>query len=433
MRDDAVWLSATEVVAGVAAGRLEPTAAVRAHLARIDLIDPAVRDFVHVDPDAAPGDGALSGVTLAVKDTQSVDGMPWTWGSPKWRDRVAGEDAIPVRRAREAGAAILGKTNLPELAAAVGTDNELFGPTHNPWRAGWTPGGSSGGSAAAVAAGLCTIAFGDDMGGSIRIPSSCCGVTGLRPSPGVVPTEIPDPTGLSVRGPLARSVADLRLALAVMTGRAEPPPAGPPGRLRVAVVRESPVPVQPACAAARERAARALEAAGHLLQAVPWDPVPVARAYQVVRPASVSIMPGEPEEYGAAAGRLIALGRTIPARDYLAALGDGVAAAARLHALLQDHDAILTPTLGRLPMPIAAVPPFLHDAWSEYTQFVLPVSFAGLPAVSLPAGVHEGLPVGVQLVGRPREEWALLDLAARLEAADGLGFRRPPSSPGGPP
>jgi amidase len=426
--NDLAWLTATEIVARVRDGRLDPQAVVQAHLERIRRVDPGLGAYVHVDDNALAGAGPIAGVTLAVKDTQPVAGMPWTWGSRRWRDRVATEDAIPVARMRAAGATVLGKTNLPELAASVGTVNELFPPTHNPWRRGWTPGGSSGGSGAAVAAGLCVIAFGDDMGGSVRIPSSCCGVAGLRTSPGLVPDELPSPIRLSSRGPLARSVADLRLALAVMTGRRAPAPTTPtPGR--IAVVTASALDVHPACRAAAERAAGALEAAGHRVTEATWDPLPVAHAYQVVRPASVSTMPGEPDEYGPAAGRLIAQGRALTAREYLEAHTAGLTAARLVTRLLDDHDAVLTPTLGLLPMPIADVPPFLEDAWTSYTQFVLPVSFAGTPAVSVPAGEHDGLPIGVQLVGAYREEWALLDLAEQLERADGFGFRRPPAQP----
>src|SRR5215472_6238159 len=263
--NDPAWLTACEVARRVRSDELDAQAAASRHLDRIARLNGRAGAFVHVDAAAAAGGaGHLAGVGLAVKDTQPVAGMPWTFGSRKWRERVADADAIPVARARAAGAAILGKTNTPELAASVSTVNELFPPTQNPWRQGVTPGGSSGGSAAAVAAGLCAVAFGDDMGGSIRIPSSCCGVAGLRPTQGLVPTELADPVRLSCRGPLARAVADLRLALGVMIDAAVPAPAEP-GPLRVAVVRSSPVPVDPACAAARERAARALEAAGHTL------------------------------------------------------------------------------------------------------------------------------------------------------------------------
>ena len=419
------WLTATEIAEAVRAGRLDRQDVVDCHLDRIRRLDPRLGAFVHVSDMASAGGGPLGAVTVGVKDTQPVAGMPWTYGSRRWRHRVAEFDAIVVANARAAGAAIVGKTNTPELAASVGTVNELFPPTQNPWRAGWTPGGSSGGSAAAVAAGLCTIAFGDDMGGSIRIPASCCGVAGLRPSPDVVPTEVPSPIRLSCRGPLARSVADLRLGLAVMTGQTSPLRTRP-GGLRIAVVRETPVAVDPACAAACERAVEALETAGHRLESAAWDPIPVAHAYQVVRPVSVSNMPGEPTEYGEAAGRLIAQGRSCTVQRYLDAFAAGLSSARLLHRILEDHAAILTPTLGRLPMPIHQVPAFLQAEWCEYTQFVLPVSFAGLPAVSVPAGQHDGLPVGVQLVGHYRQEWELLELAEQLESAPGFGFERPP-------
>lgn len=415
------WLTAEEIRASREAAR----SVVTCHLDRIRDHNPQLAAYIHVDAAAKAGSGDLTGVTIAVKDTYPVASMPWTYGSPKWRHRVAEEDAVPVARARAAGAAILGKTNLPELAAAVGTSNELFPPTHNPWRAGFTPGGSSGGSAAAVAAGLCTIAFGDDMGGSIRIPAACCGVAGLRPSPYRVPEELPDPIRLSVRGPLARSVGDLRVAFSTMAAIKEPA-ADQRTPWRLAVVSQSSLPVDPACQAACQRAASALAAAGHQLHEVSWDPIPIARSYQVVRPASVSTMPGEPADYGAATGRLIAQGREISARDYLAAMSRGLAAAQPLRDLVADHDAVLTPTLGRLPMPIEDVPSFLSEAWLGYTQFMLAVSYAGLPAVSLPAGLHEGLPVGVQLIGRAREELSLLRFAEQLEKKPGFGFQPPP-------
>jgi Asp-tRNA(Asn)/Glu-tRNA(Gln) amidotransferase A subunit family amidase len=425
MESDVAWLSAAEVKRRVETGVLDPEAPARCHLERISRYDPELGAYVHLAPPSPAGAGPLAGVTVAVKDSYPVRDMPWTYGSPRWRSRIAEEDAVPVAELRAAGTVILGKTNLPELAAAIGTANELFPPTHNPWRRGFTPGGSSGGSAAAVAAGLCTIALGDDMGGSIRIPSACCGVAGLRPSAGIVPVEVPDPTCLNVRGPLGRRVADLRLAMAVI---ADLDPAAPSRteRLHIAVVRESPLPVDSACREACERAAERLGAAGHRLDSISWDPLPAAHSYQVVRPASVSTMPGEPGEYGNAAGRLIARGRELSARQYLAALTAGLAAAETLHRVLRDHDAILTPTLGRQPMPFSEVPTFLSDAWLGYTQFMLPVSYAGLPAVSVPAGLHEGLPVGVQLIGRFRREADLLALAEGLEAEPGFGFQRPP-------
>jgi aspartyl-tRNA(Asn)/glutamyl-tRNA(Gln) amidotransferase subunit A len=427
MNSDAevAWLTATDIQREIAAGALDPAAVVGALLRRIDAVDGRIHAYVHVDRGAVSGLGPLGGCGLAVKDTQPVAGMPWTYGARRWRERVAAEDAVPVARARAAGAAILGKTNTPELAASIGTVNELFPPTENPWRPGHTPGGSSGGSGAAVAAGLCTVAFGDDMGGSIRIPAACNGVVGLRPTIGRVPHENLDPTFLSVRGPLGRSVADLRLLLGVMAG--EPPVTAVLAPMRIAVVDESPLGMDPAVGDAVRRAAAALESAGHHLERLRWNPEPVAAAYRIVRPASVSVQPGEASEYGVAVQPLIERGRSLTAREYLEARAAGALAARPLvDALEAGCGAVLTPTLGLLPMAIPDVPRFLGDEYDQYTQFVLPVSFGGLPAVSVPAGLAGGLPVGVQLVGRSGRDWALLDLAEELESMEGFGFVRPP-------
>ncbi len=419
------WLPAEALVRAVRAGELGRQDMVKAHLERIRRLDARVHAFVHVDEKARAAGGPLSGATLAVKDSQPVAGMPWTWGSRRYQDRVAERDAVPVARARAAGAAVLGKVNTPELAASVGTANQLFPATENPWRPGYSPGGSSGGSGAAVAAGLATVAFGDDFGGSVRIPASCCGVVGLRPSPGRVPQERPDPAHLNSRGPLTRTVGDARLLLEVMAG--EPAPHLRRRPLMIAVALDSPLGVDPDCRAAGERAAAALEGVGHSLREVPWDPQPVAEAYRIVRRASLSVEPGDPSEYGPAVAGLIAEGRRLTAAEYYAAHARATAAAWRLNDLLGSGcDAILTPTLGLLPMPIPEVPTFLGEGWDRYTQFVLPVSFSGLPAISVPAGTAGGLPVGVQLVGRHRHEWRLLQLAEELERLDGFGFQPPP-------
>ena len=214
-------MTASEAASHVNAGDLDPRDVVRAHLDAIDRYDGRIHAYIYVDREAR----STAGMTLAVKDRQPVTGMPSTYATPSWRDRIAQEDAVPVARAREAGIAILGKTNLPELAAAIGTTNTLFPPTHNPWREGITPGGSSGGSGAAVAAGMCTFALGGDTGGSIRIPSSCCGIVGLRPTPDRVPSEEVDATVLQSRGPMTRSVADARFLFSIMTATRPAEPA----------------------------------------------------------------------------------------------------------------------------------------------------------------------------------------------------------------
>lgn len=426
MSSSIAWLSSREIQDQLAANQIGALDVARATLDRIRRLNPRLHAYVYVDEDATGGDGALRGVPIAVKDTQPVAGMPWTAGSPRWRDRVAAGDSITVRRMREAGAVVLGKTNTPELAAAIGTTNDIFPPTENPWRPGYTPGGSSGGSGTAVAAGLATIALGDDMGGSIRIPAAANGVIGLRPTPGRVPADIPDPTHLTTSGPLARTVDDARRAFSILSGEA--PEDVPQRPRRVGVIKLSRFGVADACAAACERAAAALAAAGHDVRTLDCSMPAVADEYIVIRPVSMGVVPGDVREYGSAVRDSITEGRSTSAIDLYLAMERGVTKARQLNVLVEgEFDALLTPTLGSMPMPIPQVPVFLSDSWKRYTGFVLPVSFSGLPAVSVPAGLSVGLPVAVQLVGRRAGELELLSLAEDLEAMPGFGYQRPPN------
>jgi Asp-tRNA(Asn)/Glu-tRNA(Gln) amidotransferase A subunit family amidase len=413
-------MAAEEATRLVRSGELDSQAVVQAHLDAIDHFDSRIHAYIHVDRQAI----STSGVTLAVKDSQPVAGMPYTYATPSWRDRVAEQDAVPVARARAAGMAILGKTNLPELAAAIGTTNTLFPATQNPWRAGFTPGGSSGGSAAAVAAGMCSVALGGDTGGSIRIPASCCGVVGLRPTPDRIPCEEVDVTVLQSRGPMTRTVADARLLFSVMTA-SEPAHSLRKRRARVGVAYAgAEVPCEDAC----KRAASALERLGHEVELIGWDPAPVTEGYATVRRASMASFPADLFTFGPGIQKLAAEGSSLSAMDYFHAFEKATDAANRAVGVpLQTRfDFLLTPTLGLLPMEIEKVPPFLGEAWARYVQFVLPVSFARTPAVSLPAGLHDGLPVGVQLVGQFAQEYELLDFAEQLEGIAGFGFQRPP-------
>jgi Asp-tRNA(Asn)/Glu-tRNA(Gln) amidotransferase A subunit family amidase len=412
----------------VATAALDPMEVVQAHLAAINRVDPQLHAYVHVDRQARAQAGPLAGSTLAVKDNIPVAGMPWTDGSAVWRGRVPDEDAVPVARARAAGAAVLGKTNLPELAAAVGTTNAIFPATNNPWRSGTTPGGSSGGSAVAVAAGLATVAIGTDMGGSIRIPASCCGVVGLRPSPDRIPSEITDPAGLSVIGPIGRSVADVRLIYSAMAAAQGPKDSPPPKGLRIGLADSTAMGMDTACGEACRRAGEALAAAGHKVERIAWESEPVAAGYGIVRRASMASFPADPDQFAPGIRKLVEQGRALGARDYFQAFESAYATAFKVVVtpLISQFDFLLTPTLGLVPMPIEAVPPFLSEPYGRYIQFVLPVSFAHTPAVSIPAGLHDGLPVGVQLVARSGDEWQLLALAEQLEAMPGFGFQRPP-------
>ncbi|HUE67594.1 MAG TPA: amidase [Candidatus Acidoferrum sp.] len=426
MKDgSARWLSAEETGQLVRRGKLDPDTVVRAHLDAIQKFDPHLHAFIYVDRNARPSPGPYAGVTIAVKDSQPVAGMPYTYATPSWRDRIAAEDAVPVARARASGMAVLGKTNLPELAAAIGTTNTLFPPTQNPWRDGITPGGSSGGSAAAVAAGMCSLALGGDTGGSIRIPASCCGVVGLRPTPDRVPSEEVDATVMQSRGPITRTVDDARLLFGVMTATQ---PAFAPSDRTQKVVGMACRDADPACEAACRRAAEALESSGHRVEEIDWDPKLVTEGYAVVRRASMASFPADLSTFGPGIQKLASEGRNLSAMDYFHAFESATNAAYRavLMPLQTRCDFLLTPTLGLLPMKIEDVPPFLGEAWARYVRFVLPVSFARVPAISIPAGHHDGLPVGVQLVGQFAQEGPLLDFAEELEKMPGFGFQRPP-------
>jgi Asp-tRNA(Asn)/Glu-tRNA(Gln) amidotransferase A subunit family amidase len=275
---------------------------------------------------------------------------------------------------------------------------------------------------------MATVAMGTDMGGSIRIPASCCGVVGLRPSPDRVPDERADPAGLSVIGPIGRTVADLRLLFSVMSSSNAPAASQGAKRYRIGVADSTSLGFDPACGDACRRAADALESAGHRVQRIDWSSEPVAAGYGVVRRASMASFPADPAQFAPGIRRLVEEGRALSANDYFQAFEKASAAAygVVVKPLLSGFDFLLTPTLGLVPMTIESVPPFLSQPYGRYIQFVLPVSFARVTSLSMPAGIFDGLPVGVQLVGRPGQDWELLDLAEQLEKTPGFGYQAPP-------
>lgn len=231
---DIIWMSALEISKAVREGKLSPVEVVEAFLSRIHRLNRELNAFVTLNEERARKEaefaenavksrkklGPLHGVPVAIKDNIPVKGIRTTYGSKLYQYNVSQEDAVLVERLIQAGAIILGKTNLPEFSLIAITDNPLFGPTRNPWNSSKTPGGSSGGSAAAVAAGMCPIAIGNDAGGSIRIPCSFCGVFGLKPHFGRVPSypTLPILENISVEGPITRTVADAALVMDVIAG-----------------------------------------------------------------------------------------------------------------------------------------------------------------------------------------------------------------------
>ncbi len=434
------------------------------YLERIDRIDPELNSFVTVRgeealedaraADASQGDGPFRGVPIAVKDLTATKGIRTTYSSRAFADNVPDFDTAVVRRLREAGFVILGKTNTPEFGTVAFTESELNGATRNPWNPELTPGGSSGGAAAALAAGLVPLAHGTDGGGSIRIPASCCGVFGLKPSRGRVSTApFPSLEGLSTSGPITRSVADAAAFLDVLAGYEPgdpwwtPPPersfaeevGTTPGRLRVAVTAEPPIeaPVHGDCVTALEAAAELLESLGHeVFEATPpWAGAGLLDAFITVWQVSPALYPVDPELLTPLNRGLAESARITSAAGYASAAFHLQTAARRIVTFWQDADIVLTPTLALPPVPIGWQEEGAEGAMEQlarntlFTPFTAIANLTGLPAMSLPlCWSDEDLPIGVQAIGPPAGDALLLRLAAQVEEARPWAARRPPVS-----
>jgi amidase len=376
-------------------------------------------------------------VPIAVKDTEDVAGEHTTWGTAAYGERAAGDNDL-VARLRSAGAVILGKTNLPELAIIGDTEGPAFGVTRNPWDTDRSPGGSSGGSGAAVAAGLCAAATGSDGAGSIRIPAANCGLVGLKPQRDRITLGALAGHwhGLSVAGFLTRTVTDTALLLEVGAGQPFAGAAQPePGRLRVAMSCKPPAPgpVDRDVRASVERVAERLRALGH--EVVERDPAyGVAVLAVVARYLSGIAQDAErfqrPERLQRRTRGIVRLGRLIPAPAIERALRDEVRHAARINELFRDHDVLLTPTTARPPVAAAAWEGMsglrtVLELANAY-PFTAMWNMTGQPALSIPAPPLDGLPVGAQLIGPPDGEARLLALGAQLERELGWPEHRPP-------
>jgi amidase len=443
-----------------------PRELVELFLGRIEALDPRLNAYRTVMADealaaadalaGAAGDPArpLAGVPIAVKDDQAVAGQATTFGS-RSPAAVAAQDAEVVRRLRAAGAIPIGITNVPELMIFPWTASAANGITRNPWDLSRTPGGSSGGSAAAVAAGMVPAATGSDGGGSIRIPAACCGLVGMKPSRGRV-SMLPlgeGWLGLSTFGALARTVADSALLLDVIAGATEadrdrlPPPEEPfaaavgrdPGRLRIAISRKVPPGLLTRVSSDQrmgwERTGRLLAELGHdVREADPDYGMAILDFTQIylrgihedfTRLADPALTERSTRQM-AAAGRTL-----VPPRRRDALLARRRATAERIMSLWQQADVLLTPGLARTALPAeggygrSALRAF--DVAGRFTPWTPLFNLTGQPAITLPAGVGgDGLPLSVQLVGRPGAEAQLYALAAQIEAAQPWAARRPP-------
>jgi len=408
------------------------------------------------DLDAAlPAGGPLHGVPTAIKDLTLTAGVRTTFGSAAFAQFVP-EVSDGVTLSLEAGGLVsIGKTSTPEFGSPCYTEPEGRAPAVTPWDRTRMAGGSSGGAAAAVAAGLVPVAHGSDGGGSIRIPASCCGLVGLKPSRGRIsgfPTY-GDPVGLSTSGSIARTVRDAAALLDVLAGRRPgdpawaPEPSGSflaacdrePGRLRVARFSApliADVTVDAECLTAYEDASRLLESLGHEVVDVPpplsHDAVPVFETCWAVLTA-LSVVPPEQEPLLRPLTRWLSeRGRAVSGPDFGLAIGAMRRFAADALTALASYDVVLTPTLAAPPLPVGALrddvdPAADFEAQKAFTPWTSAWNVTGMPAVSLPLHwTAEGLPVGVMLAARPAEEELLLSLSAQVEAAAPWHDRKPP-------
>ncbi len=454
-------------------GRISPTEATQESLRRIGRLNPLLNAFVSVgsapalaqaaESEARLGRGEgrpLEGVPLAIKDNTAAAGFPTTRGSRASGPEVETADAEVVSRLRRAGAVIIGKTNLPEFGAIPVTESDRLGPCLNPWDRRLTPGGSSGGSAVAVAAGMVPAAHGNDGGGSLRIPASCCGVFGLKPSRGRISLS-PGPgdamAGLVSPGFLTITVADMAELLDQTAGPAPGDPyfapspqprftaalARPGPRLRIGWTTLPPVPavVDQRCQAAVVAAAEILEALGHQVAQVDprWQREGLALDFRTVWAAgmhanllSLDLPAGAKPRVEAHVAALGELGARTRSGDLLLAQARLQLYAREVAALWQRWDLILTPTLARLPLEMGEL---FRDAGRDpmsplavadsFTPFTPLFNITGQPAASLPTHWEGEVPVGVQLVGRLYGEATLLSVCRELEQATDWPRRAP--------
>jgi amidase len=469
MRDSALWRkTATDLAASIRRREVSAVEVMDAHLARIEQVNPLVNAIVTLDADgarraAAEADralaagvtpGLLHGLPIAVKDLEDTAGMRTTYGSSIFRDHVPEEDTLLVARLRRAGAIVIGKTNTPEFGAGSQTFNVVFGATRNPYDPSRTPGGSSGGAAAAVASGMLPLADGSDLGASVRNPASFCNVVGLRPSPGRIPdigSRRPwDPLG--VLGPLARTVADATLLLRALSGpdpRAplslqDPPDtfgielASDPAGLRIAWSRNlGDLPVAPEVTAVLEEHRGTLEAMGCIVEDVEPDLSGADEAFETLRAVGYAqSFGGLLESHGDQLKETLAwntrLGMSLTGEQIARALTLQAAAFHGMRLLLERFDALALPVSQVAPFPldeewVREIAGTAMGSYIEWMRSCSRISATAHPAISIPAGfTPDGLPVGLQLVGRHRGELALLRLAAAFEQATKTGERRPP-------
>jgi amidase len=483
---DLMFRSAIELAGMVRSGEVSARELVQCSLDRIEELNPELNAFVQIDGERAlaaadaigPGDERpFAGVPIAIKNNRAVQGLRLTNGCSLMSEYVADGDHNVTRRLCEAGFVIVGSTTLPEYGILPVSEARIFGPTRNPWDLERTPGGSSGGAAAAVAAGMVPVAHGNDGGGSIRIPAACCGLVGLKPARGRISlAPVLGDSPIEIDGVLTRTVADTAAILDVLSGYEPgdatwaPPPSEPfvlsarrppatafgdglgpqPGTLRIAATTLPPLAdavVAPICVRAVEEAAELLRSLGHEVVQVqpPWQVEGLAELFGAVFciyislaiAASGMIAGHEPTaaDVEPMSWAIYSMTQGMSSVQGLGAAVQLQAFARRLTAFLEPYDALLTPALAERPLPLGTLDKAAPDPMSTFTRsgiftpFTPVFNAAGQPGISLPLFHGEdGLPLAVQLIGRPAGEAALLALAAQLEEALPWAERRAPVS-----
>jgi len=470
---DLTFASAVELARLYRVRKISPLEVVQTLLDRIDAVNPQVNAIVTLARESALWEarrataalkrGAtlppLFGLPVGIKDVTATRGLRTTFGSKLFEDHVPEDDALVVQRLREAGAIVIGKTNTPEFAFGPNTTNAVFGATRNPWNLALTAGGSSGGSAAALATGMCPLAEGTDLGGSLRGPAAFCGVVGFRTSPGLVPRH---PSVLawdtySVEGPMARTVGDAALMLSVMAGaddrspisyevdtrellRAPKTPSVKGWRMAWTADLGGLVMVDDEVRAIVERAVEVFATAGAEVEPACPDLSDVPEIVRLTRgllmvarhadklPAHRAVLQAglvENTEQGLAlSARDVAAGELLRTRQW-----------SRVREFLADRDLLLTPTAATPPFPIEQ--PHVMEVngrpvgkGMQRSLLTYAFSVMGLPAISIPCGfTRAGLPVGLQIVGKRRADAAVLRAAAAFEAAQPWVHTIPPVVP----
>jgi aspartyl-tRNA(Asn)/glutamyl-tRNA(Gln) amidotransferase subunit A len=425
-------MTIAETAAAIAAGRLDPVAHARAHLARIAQANPALHAMARLDPTALSQAEAvrgktlpLAGIPIAVKDAFDAAGLPTTANARLYANAApATQDTPAVARLRQAGAIGLGKATCWEMSVGGPSQDSPQPPAINPWASGADPGGSSNGSAVAVASGMAMAALGGDTGGSIRLPASFCGLAGFKPTHGKIPLQgaIPFAESLDVIGPIARTAADCALLHAIMAAEPAHPPI-PLRGLRLAIphalLRHSPLTA--AMAQALAEACATLERHGASIAEAPLPSAHLFNAcyFLIARSEAFGLwrhaLAATPEKLNPLTRRSFAIGAMIPPEALANATRLRTTLCAELEAAFANADALILPTTPDEAADLDFTTAFSRPDTAPYTR---PFSLAGVPAISIPCALGpRGLPLGLQLVGRHGDDARLLAIATAIEQA----------------